>query len=272
MCCRGICACSSSSATWRRGLLLAIGFVAVVSFVKLWRGFLVVSHSRSDSSNRGKTFVQRTWDVAFGGGLAAKPDAESARRRFLFVGGLQRSGTTAVSKLLGSLPFTSKLTMTEGQMAQNKPWRVQNMTMEYFYDVVSEGDVEGKFIQDVYPYKYILDIVGRSSSEGAHGGSIAEIVRRETLGYDYKPAAAAAEGRLQMGPTLLSQWEPYWNMSKAVLVEKTPENVLMAPFLERLFGEELAEPVFFLFTLRHPVAWALAVEKWISGALRYDVE
>ena len=248
---------------------MAIGFVAVVSFVKLWRGFLVVSHSRSDSGNRGKTFVQRTWDVAFGGGLeSTTDDADSAKRRFLFVGGLQRSGTTAVSKLLGSLAFTSKLTMTQGQMAQNKPWRVQNMTMEYFYDVVSEGDVEGKFIQDVYPYKYILDIVGRSSSEGASGGSIAEIVRRETLGHDYKPTSAAG-GMLQMGSTLLSQWKPYWNMSKAVLVEKTPENILMAPFLERLFGEELGEPVYFLFTLRHPVAWALAIEKWISGALRF---
>ena len=147
----------------------------------------------------------------------------------MFVGGLQRSGTTSVSDLIAKLEFTSKLSMTGTQMAQNHPWKIQNMTMDYFYDVVSEGAIEGKFIQDVYPYKYILSIVGEST---AADGSIDEIVRRQVLGANFKPRPAVSDP----GQRLLEQWSPYWDMSKAVLVEKTPENVLMAPYLNQLFG------------------------------------
>jgi len=179
----------------------------------------------------------------------------------MFVGGLQRSGTTSVSNLLGSLDYTSKLTLTQAQMARNRPWEMQNMTMEYFYDVVSEGDVEGKFVQDVYPYKYILDIVGRSSVEDPGGGSIADIVRQQVL-------SDADVSDQNAGQRLFNEWSPYWNVSKEVLVEKTPENIIMAPLLRHMFEDQLNEHAYFLFTLRHPLAWALAIEKWLGGSLK----
>ena len=117
--------------------MFAIVFVAAVSFVKLWRGLLSIdertlhavgasasgSHSGGGGGGSGgievaRSFIERAWREIDRGFRSAPTD--DGRRRFLFVGGLQRSGTTVVSKLLGSIDFTSKLTMTQSQMAQNR--------------------------------------------------------------------------------------------------------------------------------------------------------
>ena len=43
------------------------------------------------------------------------------------------------------------------------------------------------------------------------------------------------------------------------MLDKSPENVLMAPFLQALFGARRAA---FAFVLRHPLCWALVAAKW----------
>lgn len=243
-----------SCGKWIRNTFFLIsGLVISLTFVQHLRIFVQVNNSADPQS-----VLERAWSWVYHN-TSRKTD--SSQQRYIFVGGLQRSGTTTISDLLGSNDFTSKLSLSKEQLINNRPWEIQNISMDYFYDVVSEGAIEGKFIQDVYPYKYILDIIGRSD---AAEGTIEALVRREALSASFATSGSAG---FSPGLRLISQWESYWNMSKPVLIEKTPENIIMAPFLQQIFEKELQKSVYFLFTIRHPVAWALAVEKWISTYL-----
>ncbi|XOF35088.1 MAG: sulfotransferase family protein [Candidatus Electrothrix sp. YB6] len=59
---------------------------------------------------------------------------------------------------------------------------------------------------------------------------------------------------------LLEAWTPYWASSgRAFLVEKSPGNMLRTRFLQALFPEAL-----FVIVRRHPVAVALACNKWVG--------
>ena len=49
---------------------------------------------------------------------------------------------------------------------------------------------------------------------------------------------------------LFSEWRAYWNLSRPILVEKSPRHVLMTRALQGLFG---ADNTFFIAFLRHPV-------------------
>jgi hypothetical protein len=57
---------------------------------------------------------------------------------------------------------------------------------------------------------------------------------------------------------LMRSWQPYWDMSRQVLIEKTPGNLLKARFLQSLFGDE----AYFVFVTRHRLAVSLATQKW----------
>ena len=163
---------------------------------------------------------------------------------FLFVGGLQRSGTTWLEGLVAS-PYVSALSFDNIDLSsyqQRKPWRLQNHTQAYFEVVVRSGGVEGKFVQGVYPYVYLVRDVGK---DGQPLDSM--------LLHDKLVASNAAE-------QLYAQWSLFWDTTKPMLLEKTPENFLMGPFLQKTFG---ADATRFAFVMRHPLVWALAIEKWI---------
>ena len=64
----------------------------------------------------------------------------------------------------------------------------------------------------------------------------------------------------------VSVWKPVDGVEAprhraAVLVEKTPENFVRGLFLEALFPQNAR----FVFVLRHPLAWALTIEKWLDN-------
>ena len=61
---------------------------------------------------------------------------------------------------------------------------------------------------------------------------------------------------------LMQQWSPYWDMSRPVLIEKSPGNGLNARFLQSLFDD-----VAFVFITRHPIAVSLATRKWSGTSL-----
>ncbi|GAA4715790.1 sulfotransferase family protein [Phytohabitans rumicis] len=66
------------------------------------------------------------------------------------------------------------------------------------------------------------------------------------------PLATAANGRL-----LRQQWSRYWDLSRPVLVEKSPPNLLRFRFLQHLFAGSR-----FIFVMRHPIPVALSTRKW----------
>ncbi len=104
---------------------------------------------------------------------------------------------------------------------------------------VSEN--EGQHLQDVYPRIRAYGGMGRfANAPAAHLTEESDLV---------SPESAAR---------LLAAWEPYWDLDRRILLEKSPSNLVMGRFLQALFpGAPL------VVVVRHPVVVALALEKWV---------
>jgi hypothetical protein len=99
---------------------------------------------------------------------------------------------------------------------------------------------EGQFLQDVY------------LTASAYGGS-------SRCGFD--PRAHRTENSGLLTPAnvarLRASWHKYWDNSKTICVEKTPENLLMTRFLQAAFPNS-----YFVVIRRHPVPVSIAGQRW----------
>jgi sulfotransferase family protein len=59
------------------------------------------------------------------------------------------------------------------------------------------------------------------------------------------------------GARLLAQWRPHWDLSRPVLLEKSPPNLIMARFLQAAFPDAR-----FVMVVRHPAIVSLSTRKW----------
>ena len=100
---------------------------------------------------------------------------------------------------------------------------------------------EGQFLQDVYP------------TASAYGGS-------SRCGFD--PQMHRTETSDLLAPEkvarLRATWHSFWDNSKSIFVEKTPENFLMTRFLQAAFPNS-----YFVVLRRHPVPVSIAGQKWV---------
>lgn len=64
------------------------------------------------------------------------------------------------------------------------------------------------------------------------------------------------------GERLRAEWSVYWDLSKPVLVEKSPPNLIRARFLQALVPGSS-----FVIITRHPVAVSFATQKWSKTSL-----
>lgn len=103
---------------------------------------------------------------------------------------------------------------------------------------VSEN--EGVHLQDVYPRIREFGGMGRFAFDPR-----AHLTEESPLA---SPASAQR---------LFDAWSPYWDLSRPVLVEKSPANLIMGRFLQATFPSSSLVVI-----LRHPVVTALALEKW----------
>jgi hypothetical protein len=62
---------------------------------------------------------------------------------------------------------------------------------------------------------------------------------------------------------LVQSWSPYWDLSRRVLLEKSPPNLLRMRFLRALFPKAR-----FIVVVRHPAAVAMATQKWSHTSTR----
>ena len=224
----------------RLSRILGALLFAVTSCSKDSTGSHHAQESKAGRAMEVSATVTAVSQPAFSGG----GKSSFSRHSFLFMGGLQRSGTTWLESLVAS-PRVSGLSFDNVDLAayrQQQPWLLQNHTQEYFEMVVRSGGVEGKFVQDAYPYVYLVRDVGR------HGRVL------ENLLIDARAASP------QTAEQLFNEWSLFWDTSRPVLLEKTPENLLMGPYLQAAFGPSTTR---FAFVMRHPLVWALAIEKWI---------
>jgi hypothetical protein len=104
---------------------------------------------------------------------------------------------------------------------------------------VSEN--EGQHLQDVYHRIRAFGGMGRfANAPAAHLTEESDLVSRANA------------------DRLFEAWSPYWDLSRRVLLEKSPSNLIMGRFLQALFP---GSPM--VVVMRHPVVVALALQKWI---------
>jgi len=69
---------------------------------------------------------------------------------------------------------------------------------------------------------------------------------------------------------LFLEWGRYWDLSKNILIEKSPPNLLRTRFLQYLFPE-----CAFIVIIRHPIAVGIATQKWrkanMSSLLKHSL-
>jgi hypothetical protein len=61
----------------------------------------------------------------------------------------------------------------------------------------------------------------------------------------------------QSAATLFEEWSPYWDLSRPLLLEKSPPNLLKTRFLQALFPGSA-----FVVLVRHPIPVSLATARW----------
>ena len=151
---------------------------------------------------------------------------------FVFLGGLHRSGTTLLFRMLREHP---------------------EMTGFWNNKVASEWtplEDEGAFLQGVYPPA--LCYGGPGSFAFASESHLTESSELLT-----------PENKAQLG----ADWFAYWDLSKHYLLDKTPQNILMTRFLQSVFPSSS-----FVTIMRHPVAVSLATTKWTTRRLASLIE
>jgi hypothetical protein len=146
-------------------------------------------------------------------------NGDQTRRKYVFVGGSPRSGTSLLGRNIARLEDCSGLKNTG-----------------VFED-------EGQFLQDVY------------AVASQYGGS-------SRCGFD--PRMHRTESSDLLTPEnvarLRATWHSYWDNTKTIFVEKTPENFLMTRFLQAAFPNS-----YFVVLRRHPVPVSIGGQKWTSN-------
>jgi Sulfotransferase family len=104
---------------------------------------------------------------------------------------------------------------------------------------------EGQHLQSVYPSAQIFGGLGR---------------------FGFAPAAHLTESSRLVTPNaaarLLQAWAPWWELSAARLLEKSPPNILRTRFLQALFPSSSH-----VILVRHPVAVAYATQRWSQTSI-----
>jgi hypothetical protein len=146
-------------------------------------------------------------------------NSDQSRRKYVFVGGSPRSGTSLLGRNIARLEDCAGLENTG-----------------VFED-------EGQFLQDVYA---VASEYGGSSRCGfdprMHRTETCELLTPENV------------------RTLKATWHSYWDNTKSIFVEKTPENFLMTRFLQAAFPNS-----YFVVLKRHPVPVSIAGQRWTTN-------
>jgi len=151
---------------------------------------------------------------------------------FIFLGGLHRSGTTLLFRMLREHPAISGFVNNQDA----NEWLA--------------AEDEGQYLQSVYPPAIFWGGPGKFAfAPEAHLTEESELLTVEN------------KTRLPL------QWAPYWDLSRKFLLEKSPPNLIWTRFLQSVFPDSS-----FVIIERHPVANALATEKWSPTGLSSLIE
>lgn len=174
-----------------------------------------------------------TYVKAPGKAVSATQAQEIAQTHpFVFLGGLHRSGTTLLFRMLREHPAMSGFA--------NNPDANEWLGAED----------EGQYLQSVYPPAIFWGGPGK---------------------FAFDPDANLTEQSEFLTPEnktkLATEWFPYFDLTKRYLLEKSPPNILWTRFLQSVFPNSS-----FVIIERHPVAVSLATEKWSPTGYQSLVE
>jgi hypothetical protein len=105
---------------------------------------------------------------------------------------------------------------------------------------------EGQHLQTVYPAAKVWGGPGR-------------------FGFAPEAHFTEAQASEEKARRLFDEWSPYWDLSRPVLLEKSPPNILKTRFLQALFPGSK-----FVVIIRHPIPVSIPTAKW-RGTRRYDL-
>ncbi len=146
---------------------------------------------------------------------------ESEERKYVFICGLHRSGTSVLHRILRGANETSG-----------------------FKDLGVSQD-EGQGIQTVY------------SPAKAFGGPGKFAFAKQSRLTEDSPLIT-----LENQSKLFQEWSPHWDLSKPILLEKSPPNILKTRFLQQMFPNS-----YFITVIRHPLAVSYATKKWSNTSI-----
>ena len=99
---------------------------------------------------------------------------------------------------------------------------------------------EGQHLQSVYPSDHEYGRPGRFGfAPEMHLTEDSPLVSEQSAG------------------TLFEEWSPHWDLSRPMLLEKSPPNLLKTRFLQALFPNSA-----FVVLVRHPIPVSLATARW----------
>jgi hypothetical protein len=98
---------------------------------------------------------------------------------------------------------------------------------------------EGQYLQTVLPIDRVFGGPGRFAFRAGYRDHV------------FAGSAVAA------GREMRESWEPFWPRDARVVLEKTPGNLLRTILLRRMYPSAK-----FVFMIRHPIASAIATQKW----------
>jgi hypothetical protein len=151
---------------------------------------------------------------------------------FAILGGLHRSGTTLLFRMLREHPEISGFANNQDA----NEWL--------------GAEDEGQYLQSVYPPAIFWGGPGKFAfSPDAHLTEESEFLTPENK------------------TRLAYEWFPFFDLAKRYLLEKSPPNILWTRFLQSVFPNSS-----FVIIQRHPVAVSLATEKWSPTGLTSLVE
>jgi len=177
--------------------------------------------------------------------------AHMSLHKFLHIGGPHRGGTTLLWKLLATHPNVS------GFVASNLHDRMTQLLPGGDFSVHADDGMrmEGLYLQSVYP------LFGLNAQTGVQGVGLA-VQREDGLGkYALVPGAHLTETSALVTSAnklkLFRQWAKFWDLSKPVLLEKSPPNMMWMRFLQAMLPN-----THHLVISRHPIATSLAHQRW----------
>jgi sulfotransferase family protein len=115
-----------------------------------------------------------------------------------------------------------------------------------FSDTGAPAD-EGQHLQSVYPSDHEHGRPGRFGfAQEMHLTESSPLVSEESAS------------------KLFEEWSPHWDLSRPMLLEKSPPNLIKTRFLQALFPNSS-----FVVIVRHPIPVSIPTAKW-RGTRRYD--